>query len=107
MADWPSKSVALIVTSPRYFDLVKYEGVQYEGSKPWSSPYAKFLDDMMGVWVEAAQQLGRFPMRASRRAPTDPPQPERQALGLGPRFSQCGRVCIARLLHRRVLIFKR
>jgi hypothetical protein len=49
-------------TSPPYFDLVKYEGVQYEGSKPWSSPYAKFLDDMMGVWVEAAQQLG-----ASRR----------------------------------------
>ena len=63
----------LIVTLPPYFDLVKYEGVQYEGSKPWSSPYAKFLDDMMGVWVEAAQQLGRFPMRASRRAPTDPP----------------------------------
>ena len=50
----------LIVTSPPYFDFVKYEGVQYEGSKPWSSPYAKFLDDMMGVWVEAAQQLGRF-----------------------------------------------
>ena len=73
IAGWPSKSVDLIVTSPPYFDLVKYEGVQYEGSKPWSSPYAKFLDDMMGVWVEAAQQLGRFPMSASRRAPTDPP----------------------------------
>ena len=59
MAGWPSKSVDLIVTSPPYFDLVKYEGVQYEGSKPWSSPYAKFLDDMIESLLNLSWNLHR------------------------------------------------
>jgi hypothetical protein len=50
MANWPSNSVD-VATSPPYFDLVKYEG-----GLPWNS-YAEFLDDMQGVWVEAARVL--------------------------------------------------
>jgi DNA modification methylase len=52
MANWPSKSVDLIVTSPPYFDLVRYES-----SKPSWKSYAEFLDDMMGIWTEAARVL--------------------------------------------------
>jgi hypothetical protein len=51
MANWPSNSIDLIVTSPPYFDLV-----EYEGGLPWNS-YAEFLDDMQGVWIEAARVL--------------------------------------------------
>jgi DNA modification methylase len=51
MANWPSNSVDLIVTSPPYFDLVKYEG-----GLPWRT-YAEFLDDIIGVWIEAARVL--------------------------------------------------
>ena len=51
MANWPSNSIDAIITSPPYYNLVKYEG-----GLPWNS-YAEFLDDMMGVWAESARVL--------------------------------------------------
>jgi modification methylase len=52
MADIPDQSVDLIVTSPPYWTAVKYEG--QVGA--WPS-YDIYLDDMMGVWRQAARVL--------------------------------------------------
>jgi DNA modification methylase len=52
MAAWPAGSIDLIVTSPPYWDAVKYDGAEH----PWRS-YEHYLDDMQTVWAQCARVL--------------------------------------------------
>jgi DNA modification methylase len=52
MAAWPSRSIDLIVTSPPYWDAVKYDG----DAVPWHS-YEEYLAYLQPVWIECARVL--------------------------------------------------
>jgi DNA modification methylase len=51
MANWPSKSIDHIITSPPY-----WIAARYSLPNPWQS-YAQFLADMQQVWIECARVL--------------------------------------------------
>jgi DNA modification methylase len=52
MATWPSRSIDCMITSPPYWNAVKYDGV----AVPWRS-YTEYLADLQTVWVECARVL--------------------------------------------------
>lgn len=52
MAEMPSGSVDLIVTSPPYWDAVEYE----QGPATWTT-YDEYLDELMNVWTQCARVL--------------------------------------------------
>ena len=52
MADWPSSSIDLIITSPPYWTAVEYDG----GKPAWRS-YGDYLADLQTVWKQCARVL--------------------------------------------------
>jgi modification methylase len=52
LVTFPDACIDLIITSPPYWDAVKYDG----GKSPWRS-YDAYLEDMQSVWNECARVL--------------------------------------------------